>query len=265
VSRLVFSPARNWSGFALLVTAVALFMFALSYPAPILTTSSRNVCIGLGGWACGYTGPFSGDYYTGYATVGCTPLNPNSTCVVPQIAIETSYLVISNASYVIDWANESLQWSSRFADGSTVSVSGTLDAIFYNKTAGSTYMIYYSNSKGLWTPQPRLQIENATLTTHSVQSVTLTCTTTLSFTVSGPQNGVWNLPMIPAGTCYTVNDMTQQSHTTGNTDIQFWPMVLASSGGAVTVAGTLVFWRNRRKETTQSPASEYCAAHTEKE
>jgi hypothetical protein len=138
---------------------------------------------------------------------------------VPQIAIETSYLVIGNASYVIDWANKSLQSTNHFADGSTISVSGELDAIFYNKTAGSTYMIYYSNARGLWNPQPRLQIQNATLTT---QTVSLTCTTTLSFTVSGPPNAVWNLPMIPAGACYTISDDTATNpyrHQHGHSDL----------------------------------------------
>jgi hypothetical protein len=164
---------------------------------------------------------------------------------VPQVAIETSYLVISNATYLIDWANESFQSSSRLVDGRTISISGELDTIFYNRTAGSTYPIYYSNARGLWDPQPQLQIENATLTT---QSVTLTCTTTLSFTVSGPPNGVWNLPMIPAGACYTVTEITpQQSHTVGGMDIPIRAMLLASIGVVVITAATLAILTNRRK------------------
>jgi len=206
---------------------------------------SQNVCIGLGGWPCGYTGPFSGDYYTGYSTLGCTPLNPNSTCVVPQIAIETSYLVIHNASYVIDWSNQSLQSSSRFVDGSTLTVSGRVMVIFYNKTAGSTYPIYYSNAKGLWKPQPQLQITNATLTT---QPVAATCTTTLSFTVSGSSNGDWNLPMIPAGPCYTATNMTQQqAPTPGSTDIPNWEPILALACVALIILVTLAFFIARRK------------------
>jgi hypothetical protein len=225
-----------------------LLMFGLLSQPSISATSSRHVCIGLGGWPCGYTGPFSGSYYAGYATLGCTAPTPNSTCVVPQIAIETGYLVIKNASYVIDWANRSLQFSNRPVDGSTITVSGKLDAIFYNKTAGSTYMIYYSNVKGLLNPQPRLQIQNATLTTHSVAS---TCTTTLSFTVSGPPNGIWNLPMIPTGACYTVSDVTQQlPHTVSNAGAPMWVIVLTLGG--VIVAGAFAFLRNRRRDSAPS-------------
>ena len=208
-------------------------------------TPSQNVCIGLDGWPCGYTGPFSGDYYAGYSTLGCSPPSSNSTCAVPQIAIETSYMVIHNATYVIDWANQSLQPTNRFADGSSVTVWGKLEAIFYNKTAGSTYSIYYSNAKGRWNPQPSLQIINATLTT---QSVAVTCTTTLSFTVSGPPNGVWNLPMIPAGACYTVTNIAQQqSPAPGYVDIPSWELALALISLGVIVVGTLAFLRNRRK------------------
>jgi hypothetical protein len=164
---------------------------------------------------------------------------------VPQIAIETAYLVISNAPFVIDWANESLQLASnRLVDGSILSLSGTLSGIFYNETAGSTYMIYYSDAKGLWTPQPWLQIENATLMT---QPVSTTCTTTLHFTLGGPSNAVWNLPMIPAGACYTVNDaFQQQSHTTGNTDLPSWSAVLGSTAAILILAVALVFSRKRK-------------------
>jgi hypothetical protein len=221
-------------------------ILVLCFEVPISATSSQYVCIGLGGWPCGYTGPFTGNYYAGYAALGCTPTVPNGTCVVPQVAIETSYLVISNASYVVDWANESFQFGNRLADGSTVSVSGKLDAIFYNKTAGSTYMIYYSNANGLWNPQPQLQIENATLTT---QSVTLTCTTTLSFTVSWSSNAVGNLPMIPAGACYTVREIApQQSQTAGDMYIPMRVISLASIGVVVIIAATLAFLTNRRKQ-----------------
>jgi hypothetical protein len=165
---------------------------------------------------------------------------------VPQIAIETSYLVIGKASFLIDWANESFRSSNRLVDGSTVSVMGKLDEIFYNKTAGSTYMIYYSNARGLWNPQPQLQIENATLT---AESVGLTCTTTLSFTVTGPPNGVWNMPMIPAGACYTVSSMGQpQSHVFDNMNLPTGTMVSVSIGVLVIVAATLAFLTNRKRE-----------------
>jgi hypothetical protein len=242
---LISLPARKSTSFRVLLAALCfVLMFGLFYKPPVSATSSRYVCIGLGGWPCGYAGPFTGNYYAGYATLGCEPTVPNGTCVVPQIAIETSYLVISNASYVIDWANESFQFSNRLADGSTVSVSGKLDAIFYNKTVGSTYMIYYSNAKGLWNPQPQLQIENATLTT---QSVTLTCTTTVSFTVSWSSNGVGNLPMIPAGACYTVSEITsQQSHSPGDVYIPIPATSLALIGVVVIIAATLVFLTNPR-------------------
>jgi hypothetical protein len=117
--------------------------------------------------------------------------------------------------------------------------------IFYNKTAGSTYLIYYSNAKGLWNPQPGLQIENATLTTQPL--TTTTCTTTLTFTVSGPPNGVWNLPMIPAGTCSTINNLSeQQSATAGQTGALFRVIVPISSGLALIVVGTLILMRKRR-------------------
>ena len=240
------SHPRKWVSFKVATAALAFtLMLGLFSQPPISAISSQYVCIGLGGWPCGYTGPFSGSYYAGYATLGCIPTAPNSTCVVPQIAIETSYLVINNLSYVIDWANGSLQSSSRPVDGSAISVSGKLDAIFYNKTAGSTYMIYYSYAKGLWNPQPRLEIQNATLTAYSVVS---TCTTTLSFTVTGSPSGVWNLPMIPAGACYMVSDVTPQpSHIVSIVEVPIWVMVLTLGG--VIVAGTFAFFRNRRRDS----------------
>ena len=201
------------------------------------------VCIGLGGWPCGYAGPFTGSYYAGYATIGCTPAYPNGTCAVPQVAMETSYLVIRNASYVIDWANQSSQPSSRLVDGSTLSVLGRLDVIFYNKTAGSMYMIYYSNSKGLWNPQPQLQIENGTLTTASS---TITCATTVGSTLSGPPTAVWNPSMIPAGACYAIYEMPQQEpQTTGNMDIASWTVLVASCAVAVVMVGTIACLRLR--------------------
>jgi hypothetical protein len=234
-------------------------MFGSFYLTQSISASSpQYTCIGIGGWPCGYTGPFTGEYYAGYATLGCTPTDPNSPCVVPQIARVSSFLVISNASYVIDWANQSFQWSSGVADGSTTSVSGDLAPIFYNKTAGSIFMIYASNSKGLWNPQPQLEIRNATLATQSISSVTTqlqsigsTCTTTLTLTVSGPPNGVWNLPLVPAGACNTVSNMAQQqSYAVGNVDIPIPVMVLASGVGGVglIVFCALMFMRIRRKE-----------------
>jgi hypothetical protein len=244
---LISLPARKSRSFRVLQAALCfVLMFGLFYQPPVSATSSQYVCIGLGGWPCGYAGPFTGNYYAGYAALGCVPTVPNGTCVVPQIAIETSYLVISNVSYVIDWVNESFQFSNRLADRSAVSVSGKLDAIFYNKTAGSTYMIYYSNAKGLWNPQPQLQIENATLTN---QSVTLTCTTTLSFRVSWSSNGVGNLPMIPAGACYTVSETTPQpSYAVGDVYLPIPVTMLALIGVVVIIATTLLFLTNRRKQ-----------------
>ena len=219
-------------------------MLGLCFQVALPATSSQYICIGLGGWPCGYSGPFSGDYYGGYATVGCTPPSANSTCAVPQIAIETSYLVVNYTTYVIDWANQSLQFNHR-PDGSTIRVMGRLDAIFYNKTAGSTYMIYYSNANGLWNPQPRFQIENATLTTQSAAS---TCTTTLTFTVSGTSNGLWHLPMIPAGACYTINNLPeQQPATVDRTGIPFQVIVIISSGLALILVATLALLRKRGK------------------
>jgi len=237
-------------------------MFGSFYLTPSISASSpQNTCIGIGGWSCGYTGPFTGEYYAGYATLGCTPTDPNSPCVVPQIAMVSSFLVISNASYVIDWANQSIQWTNGLADGSTISVSGDLAPIFYNKTAGSTFIIYHSNVEGLWNPQPELQIRNATLTTQLIgsvktqsESIGSTCTTTLTFTVSGPPNGVWNLPMVPAGTCITVRNIApQESYAVGNVDIPIPVMVLASSVGGVSLIMfcALMFMKTRRKENRQ--------------
>jgi len=237
-------------------------MFGSFYLTPSISASSpQNTCIGIGRWPCGYTGPFTGEYYAGYATLGCTPTDPNSPCVVPQIAWASSFLVINNVSYVIDWANQSFQWSNELADGSTISVSGELAPIFYNKTAGSTFIIYHSNVEGLWNPQPELQIRNATLTTQLIGSVTTlsqsigsTCTTTLTFTVSGLPNGVWNLPMVPAGSCITVRNMApQESYAVGNVEIPIPVMVLASTVGGVGLIMfcALMFMKTRRKENRQ--------------
>ena len=240
---------RNRSGVLIIALGVVGFLFGVFYRAPLIPgLSSQNTCVGIGGWPCGYTGPFTGDYYAGYATLGCTPINPSSPCVVPQIAMLSSFLVIKNASYVIDWANHSFQWNNQLADESTISVSGNLAPIFYNKTAGSTFLIYHSNVRGLWNPQPELQIQNATSTTQPIVS---TCTTTLTFTVSGPPNGVWNPPMIPAGTCYTIRNTAQEPHTVGSMDIPIPVTLLVSSAGVgVIIVGTLVFLRKRRKHKT---------------
>jgi hypothetical protein len=162
---------------------------AFSTGPPISASSPHNACIGIEGWPCGYSGPFTGKYYAGYATLGCTPISPSIPCVVPQIALMSSFLVIQNESYVINWANKTLQWNNQLTDGTTISITGDLAPVVYNKTAGSTYPIYASNSMGLWNPQPQIQIQNATLTTGTTSS---TCTTTLTFTVSGTPNGVWD-------------------------------------------------------------------------
>lgn len=180
----LITNVRKWkrSGVFIIALIVVGFLFEFSYATPlILGLSSQYTCVGIGGWPCGYTGPFTGDYYAGYATLGCTPINPNSTCVVPQIAMVSSFLVINNSSFVIDWANQSFQRNNQLSDGSTISVSGNLVPIFYLKTAGSTFQIYHSNEEGLWNPQPELQIQNATIVS--------TRTTTLTFT-SGPPNAV---------------------------------------------------------------------------
>jgi hypothetical protein len=237
------SPTGKWREFGFGIIALAMLVILTQTSGS--PAFSQYTCIGIGGWPCGYVGPFSGDYYGGYATVGCTPLTANGTCAVPQIAVETSYLVINNTSYVIDWANQSFQFGNRLVDRSAVSVTGRLDVIFYNKTAGSTYWIYYSNAYGLWNPQPRLRIENATLTAQSSTS----CTTTLTFTVSGSSNGVWNLPMIPAGDCYTIANMPEQSATADSTGIPYsGALLLASSVAAFLVAAlALAFIRKRRK------------------
>ena len=162
------TKVRKWkkSGVFIIALSVIGFFCGLFYQTPLtLGLSSQYTCVGIGGWPCGYTGPFTGDYYAGYATLGCTPITPNSTCVVPQVATASSFLVINNTSYVIDWANQSFERNNQLSDGSTVSVTGDLASIFYNKTAGSTFQIYHSNVKGIWNPQPELQIQNATLTT----------------------------------------------------------------------------------------------------
>jgi len=253
---------QKWGSSEVFIALLAVvgLMFGSFYATPsILASYPQNTCIGIGGWPCGYTGPFTGEYYAGYATLGCTPTNPNSPCVVPQIATVSSFLVISNASYVIDWANQSFQWTNGLVDGSTISVSGKLAPIFYNKTAGSTFLIYHSNVKGLWNPQPKLKIQNATLTIQSIglvttQSIGSTCTTTLTFTVSGPPNGVWNLPMIPVGACYTVRNMEQHSsYALGNVDIPIPVMVLASSVGGVglIILCALMFMKTRREKNRQ--------------
>ena len=236
---------RKWVSSEAFIIAFGIvgLTFGLLYRTPVSALPPQNTCVGVGGWPCGYTGPFTGTYYEGYGTFGCNPTYANGTCVVPQIAWSSSFLVIRNASLVIDWTNQSFQSTNRLADGSTISVSGHLDVIFYNKTAGSTFVIYHSNAKGLWNPQPQLQIENATLTT---QATAPTCTITLTFAESGPSNGTSNLPMIPAGACYTVtNTAEQQSEIVGNINIPT-PAVIAGVG-LVTVAA-LMSMKNRRKE-----------------
>jgi hypothetical protein len=166
---------------------------------------------------------------------------------VPQIAMASSFLVIQNEPYVVRWADQTFQSNNQLTDGSTISVSGNLVPVVYNKTAGSTYPIYASNVMGLWNPQPQLQIQNATLATGTISS---TCTTTLTFTVSGTPNGVWNLPMIPTGACYTVRNITQQPNTFGSVAISFPAMLVASLVGGVglVVFGTLMFVKRTRQK-----------------
>ena len=158
-------PGRRKFAVVLATLLVVAFTLGLFLHQPSTSGySSQNVCIGLGGWPCGYTGPFTGYYSSGYATLGCTPTTPNGTCAAPQIALQTGYLVINNTAYVIDWANQSMRFNNQLTDGSRISVSGRMEAVYYNKTPGSTYPIYYSTLKGLLKPQPLLQIGNATLT-----------------------------------------------------------------------------------------------------
>ena len=247
---------RDRASVFIIALSVVWFLFEFSYSTPlILGISSQYTCIGIGGWPCGYTGPYTGDYYAGYATLGCTPIDSNSTCVVPQIAMVSSFLVINNTSYVVDWANQSFQSNNQLSDGGRISVSGELTPIFYNRTAGSTFIIYHSNAKGLWNPQPQLDIQNATLTTQSngsvttrSQSISSTCTATLTFTVSGPPDGIWNLPMIPAGACYAVRNMAQQQSYVGNAHVS-WIILASSVGGAVWIIFCAVMLTKiRRKE-----------------
>ena len=225
-----------------------MFILGSFYQAPSINASSpHNTCIGIGGWPCGYSGPFTGNYYAGYATLGCIPTSSNNPCAVPQIAMASSFLVIKNEPYVIRWANQTFQSNNQLTDGTTISVSGNLASVVYNKTPGSTYPIYASNSMGLWNPQPQLQIQNATLTTGTTSS---TCTTTLTFTTSGAPNGVWNLPTIPTGACYTVRNAEQQPHAMGNVAAQNPAILLASLVGGVglIVIGVVVFMKNRTKQ-----------------
>jgi len=235
--------------FRVAVVAVV-FLSGLTYPALVSGTTSQGTCIGIGGWSCGYTGPFTGRYYTGYATLGCTPTVPNGTCVVPEIAMQASYLVIKNDSYVIDWANQSFRMNTSLVDGSIINLLGKLSPVFYNKTAGSTYMVYYSNMEGMWNPQPSLQIQNATLTSQAVvetnESTALTCETTLVFTVTGSTIGVWNPPMISSDACYTVSDASQHLITDGaNNSMRM--IGLASTIMFVVMVVALALFRRRKK------------------
>jgi hypothetical protein len=161
----------------------------------------------------------------------------------------TSYLGINNASYVIDWANRTFQVNNQLTVGSTVSVSGSLVSIFYNKTLGATFMVYTSNAGTMLNPQPEFEIQNATL----LESASSTCTTTLTFTVSGPSNGVWNLPMIPAGACYTVVNTTQQSSNVGN-PIQTILPASNVSGLILIILGLLFLKRSRSKKRQIIPS-----------
>ncbi len=222
-----------------------MLMFGLFYHPSQTSTPSENTCIGVGAWPCGYSGPFTGTYYTGYATFGCIPVNASESCFVPQIAMMTSYLNINNASYVINWANRTFEGNNQLTDGSIITISGDLTPIFYNKTVGATFMVYRSNAGTILNPQPEFEIQNATLT----QSPSTTCTTTITFTVSGPSNGVWNLPMIPAGACYTVVNLSQQSSNAGNADsIQ---TILLASGLILIILGLVLMKKSRAK--TRNP------------
>jgi len=243
----------RWSSFGVIVIALgfSMLMFGLFYHPPQTPASSDNTCIGVAGWPCGYSGPFTGAYYTGYASFGCIPISANESCFVPQIAIMTGYLSINNASYVIDWANRTFQVNNHLTDESTITVSGDLIPIFYNKTLGATFMIYRSNAGAVLNPQPEFKIQNATLG----ESTSSTCTATLTFTVSGPSNGIWNLPMIPAGACYTVVNITQQSYSAGNVGIPIQTITLASNvSGLILIALGMLFLKRSKKTVNSSQA-----------
>ena len=187
----------------------------LFYTSPSISASSpHNTCIGIGGWPCGYLGPFTGKYYAGYTTLGCTPISTSNPCVVPQIAMLSSFLVIQNESYLISWTNKTFQSNNQLTDGSTLSISGNLAPIVYNKTAGSTYPIYWSTVMGLWNPQPEFQIQNAVLT-----GTLPTCTTTLTVAES----------VTTIGACYTFQSITpQQPNAVGNVAIPMpWTLLVS--------------------------------------
>ena len=226
------------SGFFIIALSLAMLISAAFYTGPPISASSpQNTCIGIEGWPCGYSGPFTGKYYAGYTTLGCTPISTSNPCAVPQIAIASSFLAINNASYVIDWANQSFQWNNQLSDGSTISVSGKLAPIFYNKTAGSTFLIYHSNLKGLWNPQPEVQIQNTTLTA----TLPSTCTTTLTFPES----------VTPIGACYTFQSITQQQpNAVDNVAIPMpWALLFSLVGGiGLVVLATSMFVKRARQQ-----------------
>ena len=227
----------------------SMLMFSFFYHPSPTSASSENTCIGVGAWPCGYSGPFTGTYYAGYATLGCVPISASEGCFAPQIAMMTSYLSINNASYVINWTNRTFQVNNQLTEGSTVTVSGSLVPIFYNKTLGATFMIYRSNAGTILNPQPEFEIQNATL----MESVNSTCTTTLTFTVNGPSNGVWNLPMIPAGTCYTLVNTMQQPSNVSNS-IQTILITSNVSGLILIILGLLFLKRSRLKKRQIVPS-----------
>jgi len=215
-------------------------MFGLSYHTTPSFTSSETTCIGT--LPC--SGEFTGIYQTGYSTYGCIPLSASEGCFVPQIATMTGYLNINNASFVIDWANRTFQVNNQLTDGATVSVSGSLSPIFYNKTLGATFLIYRLGTGSVMSPQPEFEIQNATL----MESINSTCTATLTFTVSGSPNGVWNLPMIPSEDCYTIMNSTPPSYSTNvSTSIQTILLASSASGILLMCLGLLFLNRSRSK------------------
>jgi hypothetical protein len=149
-------------------------------PCPGLTVTSR---VTTGIWNCpnepapgGSSQSFSagqfvnvtGTWSTGYGTIGCVPQVGESSCAVPQIASLQDYLNVRAGGegmwFVVQWKQGS---AVQLIDGQTVTISGTLIAITYPSTPGSTYPIYHVNNQtggsDLLQPQPSLEISDAVL------------------------------------------------------------------------------------------------------
>ena len=148
-------------------------------PCPGLTVTSR---VTTGIWNCpnepvpGGTQSFAagefvalnGTWATGYGTLGCVPQTGQSACAVPQIASLQDYLNVRAGGeglwFVVQWRQGS---AVQLIDGQAVTISGTLMAITYPSTPGSTYPIYHLNNQtggpDLLQPQPSFTITGAVL------------------------------------------------------------------------------------------------------